>query len=197
MFIVAIPIIIETDYILALWLHAVPNYCSPFVRIILITSLIDALSNPVSFGAQATGNIKLYQVVVGISYSSIIPISYIFLKTGWGALSTLWVVFFITGITYILRIFLLNKISPFDMQKYFLGILNKTLPVVACTIIIPFIFHKKIEPGLFRLIIVSVSSIIISILAIGTVGCEQEERNTILKFIKNKIYDKKNNEHFR
>lgn len=186
LFIVSAPVIIEVDYILKMWLHIVPNYCSPFVRLVLITSLIDALSNPVMYGAQATGNIKLYQIVVGLSYISIIPISYIFTRLGIGPVSTFWVVFFITGITYILRLYLLKRIFPFNIRFYVYSLIKKIIPVIVLSLTIPVLLYDYMNEGILRLFLVVIFSILSSIFAIGFCGCYNQEKSYILSYLKSK-----------
>src|SRR5690606_19187667 len=71
------PIIIETKFVLSLWLVEVPEYAIIFTRLILIVALIDSLSYPLMTAAQATGNIKKYQSIVGSVLMLNVPISYV------------------------------------------------------------------------------------------------------------------------
>ena len=82
LFIVALPVMMEADFILKLWLVEVPPMASLFTRIILIESLLSTLGAPMVTSLMATGNIKWYQIVVGSSLLFIIPIAYILLKVG-------------------------------------------------------------------------------------------------------------------
>ncbi len=61
----AIPIFIEADFILNLWLVEVPDYAVAFVRLTLIYSLCQSLSNTLYTALLATGKIKKYQIIVG------------------------------------------------------------------------------------------------------------------------------------
>ena len=81
LFIISVPIIIKIDYILKLWLVDVPNYTSSFIFLLLIVNLVHcALANPLIFAINATGDIKRFQIVEGISLITIIPISYAIYK---------------------------------------------------------------------------------------------------------------------
>lgn len=79
---IVLPIMIETQTILAVWLKNVPAHTVWFVRIILCILLIDALSNPLMISSQAVGQVKVYQSVVGGLLLLILPIAYIALKLG-------------------------------------------------------------------------------------------------------------------
>ena len=78
---------IEADYLLSLWLVEVPECTTLFMRLILLTTMYDAVSNPFGKAIQATGNIKRYQIIVSGLLILILPVSYIFLKLGYDAYS--------------------------------------------------------------------------------------------------------------
>jgi O-antigen/teichoic acid export membrane protein len=65
MFIVACPIIYNIDFILEMWLKSPPKNTSIFIVLCLINVLIECISGPLMIGAQATGQIKWYQIVIG------------------------------------------------------------------------------------------------------------------------------------
>lgn len=56
--ILIIPIAIEIDIILKLWLNEVPNHTGNFVRLILAISLFESCANSLTTGINANGNIK-------------------------------------------------------------------------------------------------------------------------------------------
>ena len=78
LFLLALPILIETNFILQLWLKKVPDYTVIFTFLIIINSLIDSISGPLRVANQATGNIKRFQVIVGSTLILNLPISYLF-----------------------------------------------------------------------------------------------------------------------
>ena len=54
-----LPILIETNDILTLWLKVVPDQTVAFVRLTMIYLLLDCLSRFMIVTVQATGNINL------------------------------------------------------------------------------------------------------------------------------------------
>ena len=72
----AIPIILETDGILSIWLKDVPQYASLFLRLSLLISLLSVLSNTLVTMMLATGNIKKYQLIVGGLGLMVLPLVY-------------------------------------------------------------------------------------------------------------------------
>ena len=57
MLFIALPLLLDTDYILALWLGKVPPYASVFIRWMLCATLVDCVANPMMIGASATGRV--------------------------------------------------------------------------------------------------------------------------------------------
>ncbi|MBV2132952.1 hypothetical protein KRX52_09075 [Pseudomonas sp. MAP12] len=78
----ALPVAIEVDTILNLWLTVVPEHTGTFVQLALVGILIDSISAPLITAAQATGKIKLYQTVVGGILLFNLPLSYLLLYAG-------------------------------------------------------------------------------------------------------------------
>lgn len=56
--VLALPVIINTDYILYLWLKIVPEHTVSFVQLVLLFSMSEAISLPLVTAMLATGNIK-------------------------------------------------------------------------------------------------------------------------------------------
>ena len=79
---ISLPIILETPYIVNLWLGQLPEYVVPFTRLIIAISAIDSMASPLMTTAHATGKIKLYQSSVGTVIILNLPISYLLLKMG-------------------------------------------------------------------------------------------------------------------
>lgn len=61
---ITIPFLCNVDYILNLWLGKVPENTSLFVLFILLNSMIYAMSQPITVAIQATGEIKVFQIVI-------------------------------------------------------------------------------------------------------------------------------------
>lgn len=74
------PILASLKFILDIWLKNYPQQSLLFIHIALFTVLVDTLSNPLMMGLQATGNIKMYQAVVGTLVFLNLPVSYILIR---------------------------------------------------------------------------------------------------------------------
>ena len=61
--VLSLPILVNTHYILALWLKIVPEHTVLFVQLILLFGLSESISNPLITAMLATGKIRNYQII--------------------------------------------------------------------------------------------------------------------------------------
>lgn len=67
-YVMSLPLIINMDYILKIWLDNVPPLTADFCRLILVCSVIDATTGVLNTAITATGKIKKYQVLISCSF---------------------------------------------------------------------------------------------------------------------------------
>jgi len=82
LFIISLPIVVNLDYILKLWLGEYPPMTTVFIEATLIYYLIDAFQEPLVTSVHATGILKYHQIMISSMVFLVIPISYIMLKNG-------------------------------------------------------------------------------------------------------------------
>ena len=75
-----VPMFVSAPYILKLWLGEVPEYCVPFSRLLLFAIFITSVSQIVTIGIQATGNIRQTSLVRNVIYLSTPFVIYLVLK---------------------------------------------------------------------------------------------------------------------
>lgn len=81
-FFITLPIIIDIEYILQLWLKNVPEQTSTYCRLVLIVLLLQQVTNGLQSAINATGRIKQYQIVISFIILFSIVFTYIFLSLG-------------------------------------------------------------------------------------------------------------------
>ena len=84
LFILSLPVIIEIEYVLDIWLgDNIPDHTPMFVTLVIISSLVCVFNPAMSFVVHATGKMRLYQVVGSLTDLLILPVSYVVLKMGY------------------------------------------------------------------------------------------------------------------
>ena len=188
LFILALPITIEANQILGVWLKEVPNHSVSFIRLLFSIALIETLANPLVISNQATGKVKKYQIVVGGIQLLIVPIAYIVLKLRGNPESVYLVQFVIMLCAQTARIFMIKPLIQLPLKKYFNEVIVRVLIVAITAPIIPlFIYfntHVMSTTNFFMVCLFSVISVFISIYLIGIT---QNERQMILSYLQKRI----------
>ncbi len=184
-FTISLPILLETDFILHLWLgNVVPEYAAVFTKLILLTAFVSAFANPTSCIAYATGNIKVFSILTSSVNLSIVPVAYLFLKLGYGPASAMIVSFVITIIVQIIRLVIVAHITVLRVGDYLLHVI---LPVAIYTILcvcVPFVFNYFMSEGWLRLLVVLVASVVSSMGFVWLVGLNKTEKSFVLSKIR-------------
>lgn len=115
---IAYPLLVNTRFVLALWLGEIPEYALFFTQLVLIHSLIDSVSGPAIASALATGYIRVFELISGGLTLLNLPVSYILLVLGYDPYSTMFVVIFLTYLTVVVRAFILKKLLGFSVWSY-------------------------------------------------------------------------------
>lgn len=190
----AFPIILETKYILKLWLGTIPEYSVVFCRLILINACIDCLSGPLVTAVQATGRIKIYQITVGVVLMLTFPISYVILLLIQVPESPFYVSISISFLLIIIRIILLERVIRLSLLTCYKQIGSRLLlvliPPLLCSIAIFFLID-----GGFNRFLVNIFVSAISILSSAyCIGLNKIERKYIKDYVVKKLVNKKKTE---
>lgn len=187
----ALPVLIETEYVLMLWLGSVPPYSDTFLRLSLIIALLNAIANPLIISNQATGKIKLYQSVVGGLLLLIVPISYTALRAGAPAYSIFLVHIFVECVAQFARMFMLRRLINICLLDYFRCIYMPLIIFSVVSSIVPILVYQNLEYGFYRFLLVCLFSLMFVLISMYLVALTKYEKS----FVNNKIYRffKKNN----
>lgn len=188
LFLLALPILLEANYILQLWLGKFPEDTVVFMRWIIGTSLIYTIANPCVIANQATGKVKVYQAVVGGILLLILPASYIALVLGAPAYSVFIVHFCVESIAQFSRMYMLRKLINLPLREYLNHIYLPIVIVVLVSILLPIYLHTQMLEGFLRLLCVGTMSVISAGCTVFFLGLTKGERSfftsKIVQFLK-------------
>jgi O-antigen/teichoic acid export membrane protein len=160
----AMPLMIETDYLLQLWLREPPPLAAIFCRLILAVCLIDNLTVGQMVAVAAKGQIAVYQVVLGTLLILTLPIAWGLLHLGLPPQSI--GVAFIATVTLcsagrVLGAMWLLDASP---RKWLRGVLMPCLGVVLVSGFAGLIVKQLLgDAGLVRLVLVIAATSVMSL----------------------------------
>jgi O-antigen/teichoic acid export membrane protein len=193
LFIVSMPILLETKYLFTIWLKEIPEYVILFGRLIILGTLIDSLSLPLMTAIQATGKIKKYQTIVGGIMILNLPIAYVFLYYQYPPET----VFILTIINSIIclgaRLILIHNIVGLSIKVFLTSVITPLILVSTTAYIAPLFIINIMEENFIRLIAVGATCLISSLFTIYFLGLSKQEKQFLLQTIsklKNKRHDK-------
>ncbi len=186
----AIPILFETEIVLQLWLLEVPHHSVNFVRLIVCISLIFVLSNSMITAMLATGNIKKYQIIVGGIGMFVFPIAWVAFEFGLPPESSYVIMLIVYLIQTFARIVLLKEMVNISIRIFLKEVIFVTLKVTAIAIVVPFILIIYLDESINRFLLLSLSSTIITILAIYFTGLTLGEKKLLISFVRQSVLNK-------
>ena len=190
LFILVLPILFNTEFLMGLWLKEVPAHAVSFVRLFLIFSLSEVLSNPLITTMLATGNIRNYQLLVGGLQLLNLPVSYILLNKSFAPEVTVLVAIVISQVCLMARLFMLKRMVNFPSGVYFYRVYLNVLTVTFVSIPLPLIVSAELTGGWNALIISASVCVISAALSVIIFGCTRDERKRVWHIILGKIHGK-------
>lgn len=193
LFLISLPIIVNISALLDLWLDTVPEYTGEFAIIMIVTSMIRALANPLLTSIHATGNIKRFQMWEGTILLFVLPVAYLLLK--YINISVIWVMMiYLLGevIAQVIRILIILPMIEMKIRSYVHKVLQ---PIIFTTIpaaMLPFIVRQFFFPEISLLSCIML--VLLSLISVCTfsffVGCEKEEKHFITQYMVNFFFKK-------
>lgn len=113
-----IPIYINADFLLHLWLTDVPEYAVCFAQWSVLYFIVDTISNPLWVGIQAYGKIRVHAIVISALFFLNLPLSFIAVKMGFSPVSVVIIRFFINVAMLLFRLVYMKSNFEFSILNY-------------------------------------------------------------------------------
>lgn len=185
LFVLSLPIFLNTEYILKIWLHEVPEQSVLFVRLSILFALSESVSSPLVTGASASGNIRNYQLIVGGLQILNFPIVYICYKIGFPVYTVFLVAIFISQICLFARLLVLRSLINLSVSSF----LKETYMRIICVLLICSLYalflFNYVEVEIGSLLLTSALSIIGTSVIIYLLGLSISEK----EIIRSKLFD--------
>lgn len=176
MLMIFIPLIIETNTVLILWLGRTSEEMVVFTRLTLIYTIILSQHNPITTIIQATGRVKIYFSVVESSTLLSLPLTYVFFKSGYPAATTFVISILVFLVAHFLRLYILKKVIIFSIFEYIKKFIFPILLVSLVSFILPLYLYFNLSENSTRLIYITITSTLSTLVAIYLLGINRSER---------------------
>lgn len=180
----SLPMIIEMDIILALWLKNTPTYAVSFTRLILLDTLVCSISGSLQMLVQATGKVKKYQLIISLLLLSNLPISYLLLSRGAIPESTFIVSIIISAIALCARLLVLKSLLTFPIHLFFVKVISPIFLITLLSWELPSLCRFLIGNPWIHFPLVCITSTISITLSYWLLGSSFKEKEIIKFYVK-------------
>lgn len=182
-YLISLPVILETEYILSLWLVEVPPKSVIFSKLVIINSILEVINYPLVTMIQATGNIKNYQLVVSLTLLLNLPVSVFFLQQGFSPEVVFAVMLILTIVSFIPRLIITNRIAKMPIKTFLIKVIKPVLLIATLSLGFPLLLRLNLSLGFDRFSLVVLSSTLTALIFIYCFGIEKEDRLFLKKII--------------
>lgn len=183
---VAYPVLLEMDYLLDIWLKDVPEGTSSFCRLMVLGGLLGTLGEGIPALVNATGNIKIYQIVYHTFNLLGLPIAWVLFLMGYNQFSILIVYCIIYFLSTFVRLFLLKKLFHFDIDSI-IRISYERILYISIPLIIVYYIYDSTDFSTIGHFMGILCSILYLLIVVVLFGINRKERKMILGFMSSMI----------
>lgn len=177
----AFPFIIETPYILQLWLKNVPEWSVCFFRFEITRNMLDQLTIALTSAINAEGQIKYYSIFRGCSYFLPLPMSLLLFHLGFPPywFYIVWILSW-NGIGSLTILHYAHKNCQMQYLDFFKIIIIPTITTTTISLPVGYLFSLYMEESFIRLIIVGSITILTFLTSSWYLAFTKQEKNIII-----------------
>ncbi len=189
--IVVVPISIELDFILEIWLKNVPDGALLVCHLTLLSTLARVAFGGMDKLVQASGKNKWFQISGSIIQLAVIPIGFILFRIGLPAYSIIVLYICSTIIGSAFSFYLMNKILHFDIKQYAKHVFVPSFRVM-CLLVLFVLIYMKINLNFVGGHIVGmVVGFLVTLMAIYYTGLKASEKDMLKRIVISRIANSK------
>jgi len=190
---IELPIFLEVDIVLRMWLENVPAYTSEFVRFTLVYSLLAVFDISFYIVMNAYGKMKMNAIMTALISIWVIPVTYFFYLYGFSPIAFFIIMLIkVCIISFIVKPWLLVKYFDYEWKFIWTSIFYPCLKVFIIAPVLPLIlfYNISVQNNLIHLLIISLSSVFSVVISVYLFGLTMVQKKQILFFIKGYILKK-------
>jgi len=187
MWVFALPIFIEMDAILGLWLKEVPEYAVLFTRFSLVESLILSISLPLGTAARAPGKMKVYELTLGIMQLLIFAIAWMVLRMGYPAYSVFIIAILVNLAMFVVRLLIVSNLTGLSVILYLKQVALPVIKIVFISAVSSILLKFYMPLGIIFSILTGLFCVIISSVGMYFFGLNKEWKQKINSILKTQV----------
>ncbi|MBY7803162.1 oligosaccharide flippase family protein [Vibrio fluvialis] len=187
MWVCALPMLLEMETILTLWLKTPPSEAILFTQLAIVESLILAISMPLTTAARAPGKMALYEIILGVIQIAIFFVSWWFLKFGYSAEWVFYIAIVANIIMFKVRLLLVSYLTDLPVIAYYQRVVVPVLSVLVISSLSSILLLKNLPRNLGASVLVVMFSICVSILTMYFLGLDKYWREKVVGVLTSKF----------
>ena len=149
--------------------------------------LVESWEQPLHTANLATGKIKVFQTIKGITLLLTLPIAYIALRKGAPSEVVFIIQFFVTLGSLIIQLFILRPLIGLSLRRYYLEVFGRTFVVTVTASVIPLLLFYFMPDTILSMIIIILVSVLSVAVFVYLMGLNKPEKTFVINSIKNTI----------
>lgn len=183
-YIIMIPFLFKTEYIMKLWLGNIPEYTVSFVQCTVFISLTYSAFEPIRTSVFATGRITNFMIIPDCFYILVLPISYIISKIFNNPSYMIVSIVFMDIITCVLRTHLASKVTIIENTEFCNNVIFPCLKVGAISSLLCYLISQIISDNIIGLLMLVLTNFLLLLFLIYFLGINSQEKLYINKIVK-------------
>lgn len=182
----AIPFMLETEFIMSLWLKKYPPEAPLFFRLSLLGSMVDLLGNSPAVATWATGNLKKYYTWVSLVGCLVFPLSWMAFAIGMPAYSSYIIFLLVYIVVLVVKLIIVGELVNFPLMKYYNEVLVPIFKTTIVAIIVPTLMYASLNKSIITSFAVIGVGLVSVAVAVYFIGLSISERRKIYTFAESK-----------
>ena len=153
---VSLPLFVEINYVMDLWLVKTPVMAVEFVRLLIVSAFFALITLIFTIGIEATGYNRQMNVYTGTIFMLTIPVMYIFFKLGYGVLFSYYCILGANILIFISNMIIFKYLVPEVKLMEYMWLFLKTAIVIAVSLLPVLYINQYYDESFLRLVVNSI-----------------------------------------
>ena len=187
----SLPIIMETDFILKIWLKIVPDYTALFTRLAFVSAMVGVLGNSCYTACLASGKLKKYTLYTSLISCLVFFLTWVIYRIGGSVESSYYVYIADWGLLLLVKLVLAKELVGIEPTRFLKDVVLKIIPPVLLSIVIPLVIIILLPQSLERFCLSFFVCVICAFFNIYYLGLTSGEKASVrcnyVKLVNNRI----------
>ena len=187
LFLVIVPLLSNTYFVLDSWLDRVPEYSVELCRLALISVLLDAMTGSLNTAAMSEGRIRNYQIITSIIWILAVPLTWLFLHFGISCGYIIIAKIISQMFTLSFNVLYLSKKVNLPANTFILESIIKPFAILLLSLFVVAFSISYVTNDILKLTLSAIINLLVLVFLIMSIGVDNNERRKLILFIKQRI----------